>query len=234
MKWNKKYDYPSSSRSVLKGIRQYTLNNQILPSVTSIISLTKSSSEKEALASWQLRVGKEESMRIKNSAAQRGSEMHLFIERFLRGQENLDLFKDDENIQSKKMANLIIEEGLRNNLSEINGVECTVYYPGALGFAGTSDLIGIFNNVPSVIDFKQKNSIMKESYESLQTYFTQLGAYSLAHNTIFNSNITQGVILLATTDLVYQIFRIQDEKLIEYQNKFLDRVKQYYSIINKS
>ena len=55
MKWNKKYDYPSSTRSVLKGIRQYTLNNQILPSVTSIISLTKSSSEKEALASWQLR-----------------------------------------------------------------------------------------------------------------------------------------------------------------------------------
>ena len=75
---------------------------------------------------------------------------------------------------------------------------------------------------------------MNESYESLQTYFTQLGAYSLAHNTIFNSNITQGVILLATTDLVYQIFRIKDEKLIEYQNKFLDRVKQYYSIINKS
>ena len=51
---------------------------------------------------------------------------------------------------------------------------------------------------------------------------------------MFNSNITQGVILLATTDLVFQIFRISDEKLIEYQNKFLDRVKQYYSIINKN
>jgi len=234
MKFIKKYNYPSSTRSVLKGIRQYTLNNQILPSVTSIISLTKSSSEKEALASWQLRVGKEESLRIKNSAAQRGSEMHAFIERFLRGQENLNLFEEEKNIQSKKMANLIIDEGLRDNLTEINGVECTVYYPGALGFAGTADLIGVFNNINSVIDFKQKNSIMKESYESLQTYFTQLGAYSLAHNTIFNSNITQGVILLATTDLVFQIFRIQDEKLIEYQNKFLDRVKQYYSIINKS
>ena len=233
MKWNKKYDYPSSTRSVLKGIRQYTLNNQILPSVTSIISLTKSSSEKEALASWQLKVGKEESMRIKNSAAQRGSEMHAFIERFLRGQENLDLFKDDENTQSKKMANLIIEEGLRNNLSEINGVECTVYYPGALGFAGTSDLIGIFNNVPSVIDFKQKNSIMKENYDSLQNYYTQLGGYSLAHNTVYGSNITQGVILLATTDLVFQIFRIRDEKLKEYQQKFLERVEAYYSLINK-
>ena len=49
------------------------------------------------------------------------------------GQENLDLFKDDENTQSKKMANLIIDEGLRNNLSEINGVECTVYYEGDKG-----------------------------------------------------------------------------------------------------
>ena len=71
---------------------------------------------------------------------------------------------------------------------------------------------------------------MKESYDSLQTYFTQLGGYSLAHNTIYNSNITQGVILLATTDLVFQIFRIRDEKLIEYQNKFLERVEQYYVI----
>ena len=62
-------------------------------------------------------------------------------------------------------------------------MELNVQYSieGDKGFAGTSDLIGVFNDVPSVIDFKQKNSIMKESYESLQTYFTQLGAYSLAH-----------------------------------------------------
>ena len=101
--------------------------------------------------------------------------------------------------------------------------ECVVHYPGPKGFAGTSDLIGIWDNIPSVIDFKQKNSIMKESYDSLQTYFIQLGAYSLAHNTVYGSSITQGVILLATTDLVFQVFRINNEKLIEYQNKFLDK-----------
>ena len=76
-------------------------------------------------------------------------------------------------------------------------------------------------------------AIMKENYDSLQNYYTQLGGYSLAHNKVYGSNISQGVILLATTDLVFQIFRIKDEKLIEYQNKFLERVDQYYELISK-
>ena len=74
---------------------------------------------------------------------------------------------------------------------------------------------------------------MKENYDSLQNYYTQLGGYSLAHNKVYGSNISQGVILLATTDLVFQIFRIKDEKLVEYQNKFLERVDQYYELISK-
>ena len=234
MKWNKKYNYPTSSRSVINGSRHYTLNNQILVSVTSVLKMTKSESEKASLKAWQDRIGFKESLRIKNEAAQRGTEMHSLIENFLLGRSNLNLFEQEkEKSHPQKMADLIISEGLKNKLSEINGVECVLYYPGPMGFAGTSDLIGIWDNIPSVIDFKQKNSIMKESYDSLQTYFMQLGAYSLAHNTVYGSSITQGVILLATTDLVFQVFRINNEKLIEYQNKFLDKVEQYYSIINK-
>ena len=80
---------------------------------------------------------------------------------------------------------------------------------------------------------QEQYNIMKESYDSLQTMFMQLGGYSLAHNTVYGSSITQGVILLAPTELIFQVFRINNEKLIEYQNKFLDRVDQYYSLINK-
>ena len=234
MKWNKKYNYPTSSRSVINGCRHYTLNNQILVSVSSVLKMTKSESEKASLKAWQDRIGFKESLRIKNEAAQRGTEMHSLIENFLLGRSNLNLFEQEkEKSHPQKMADLIISEGLKNKLSEINGVECVLYYPGPMGFAGTSDLIGIWDNIPSVIDFKQKNSIMKESYDSLQTMFMQLGGYSLAHNTVYGSSITQGVILLATTDLIFQVFRINNEKLIEYQNKFLDKVEQYYSIINK-
>jgi len=234
MKWNKKYNYPKSSRSILNGSRHYNVSNQILPSVTSILSLTRSDSEKASLAAWAERVGKSESLRIKNTAAARGTEMHQKIEDFLLSRDNLNLFEEDEGDEknkAKKMADLIIDEGLKPSLSEINGVECVCYYSGSNGFSGTSDLIGVFEGVESVIDFKQKNSIMKESYESLQTYFTQCGAYSLAHNKTYGSNITQGVILLATTDLVFQIFRVKGAKLIEYQNKFLERVEKYYSIV---
>ena len=233
MQWNKKYNYPSSTRSILNDSRMYTLNNQIYPSVTSILQMTKSESEKASLKAWSERVGFKESLRIKNEAAQRGTQMHNLIENFILKKHNLELFeKEKEESHAQKMADLIISEGLKDKLNEINGVECTVYYSGPKGFAGTADLVGVYENIPSIIDFKQKNSIMKESYESLQTYLIQLGGYSLAHNTAYGSSITQGVILLATTDLVFQIFRINDEKLIEYQNKFLDRVDQYYSLIN--
>ena len=61
MKWNKKYNYPSSTRSIYQGHRHYALNSQMLPSVTSIIEMTKTDREKESLASWKQRVGEKES-----------------------------------------------------------------------------------------------------------------------------------------------------------------------------
>ena len=234
MKWNKKYNYPAKNRSVINNSRHYKINNQMLPSVTAILSMTRSESEKESLAAWKARLGEQAADRVRDVAALRGTAMHGIIEAYLLARNNLELFEQEkEKTNAQKMADLIISDGLKNKLSEINGVECTLHYPGPKGFGGTADLIGVYENIPSVIDFKQKNSIMKESYDSFQTYLTQLGGYSLAHNTVYVSSITQGVILLATPDLVFQVFRINNEKLIEYQNKFLDRVDQYYSLINK-
>ena len=118
-------------------------------------------------------------------------------------------------------------------VNEVHGVECPIYYDSPKGWAGTADLVATYESQLSICDFKQKNSIMKESYSSYHEYMTQISGYSLAHDKLFGSTITQGVILLATTDLVFQIFRIDHEKLKEYQQKFLDRVEQYYSLINK-
>ena len=234
MKWNKKYNYPSSTRSIYKGHRHYALSNQMLPSVTSIIEMTKTDREKEALAAWKSKLGAKESSAISSAATKLGSEMHSNGAQFLFGKDNLNLFEDEkEKSKSKMMSDLIIEEGLRDKLEEIHGVECVLYYPGPKGFAGSADLIGMYSGVHYVIDLKSKSSIMKENYDSLQNYYTQLGGYSLAHNKVYDTNISQGVILLATTDLVFQIFRIKDEKLVEYQNKFLERVEKYYSLINK-
>ena len=40
MRWNKKYDYPTSSRATEDGIRRYVLGEAKLPSVTSILDAT--------------------------------------------------------------------------------------------------------------------------------------------------------------------------------------------------
>ena len=89
----------------------------------------------------------------------------LILESYLRGRENLELLEfEEENNLAQKMADLIIAEGINGKLDEIHGVECTLYYPGPRGFAGTADLVATYESQLSICDFKQKNSIMKESY----------------------------------------------------------------------
>ena len=227
MKWNTKFAYPKSTRSLINGSRHYSLDGSNLPSVTTILSATKSEEDKAAILAWKQRVGTVEAERIKKEASARGSSMHSYIEQFLYGKLNQELLED--NNKSKKMAEEIIDNGLKNKLLEIWGSEATIYYPGK--YAGTADCIGVYEGKETILDFKQSNKPKKEEY--IEDYFLQIGAYSLAHNTVYNSNITQGVILLCTVDRLFQDFKIEGNELINFQNKFLERVEKFYHLINK-
>ena len=178
MKWNTKFSYPKSTRSLINGSRHYSLDGSNLPSVTTILSATKSEEDKAAILAWKQRVGTVEAERIKKEASARGSSMHSYIEQFLYGKLNQELLED--NNKSKKMAEEIIDNGLKNKLLEIWGSEATIYYPGK--YAGTADCIGVYEGKESILDFKQSNKPKKEEY--IEDYFLQIGAYSLAHNTV--------------------------------------------------
>ena len=212
---------------MINGSRHYSLDGSNLPSVTTILSATKSEEDKAAILAWKQRVGTVEAERIKKEASARGSSMHSYIEQFLYGKLNQELL-DDVN-KSKKMAEEIIDNGLKNKLLEIWGSEATIYYPGK--YAGTADCIGVYEGKESILDFKQSNKPKKVEY--IEDYFLQIGAYSLAHNTVYNSNITQGVILLCTVDRLFQDFKIECKDLVNFQNKFLERVEKFYQLINK-
>ena len=227
MEWINKFTYPKSTRSIVNGSRHYNLGGSNLPSVTSILKATQSEEDKAAIDAWKERVGHKEAERIKNEASSRGSSMHSYIEQFLLGKFNLDLL-DEEN-KSKKMAVEIIDNGLKNKLTEIWGAEATVYYPGK--YAGTADCIGVYEGKETILDFKQSNKPKKEEY--IEDYFLQIGAYSLAHNTVYNSKITQGVILICTVDRLFQDFKIEENELKNYQNKFLEKVELFYQIIGR-
>ena len=222
MERNSKFTYPKSTRSIINGSRHYLIDNSRLPSVTSILSATKSDEDKAGIAAWKERVGHKEAERIKIEAANRGSSLHKFLESYLLDKLNMDLLEEDN--QAKKMAEKIIENGIKNKLSEIWGIEATLYYPNK--YAGTADCIGVYEGKETIVDFKQSNKPKKKEY--IFDYFLQLGAYSLAHNIIYNSKITQGVVLLCTVDNLFQDFKIEDEQLIQFQNKFLEKVEQFY------
>ena len=228
MKWNNKFNYPKSSRSIENGMRKYLFNDVKLPSVTSILQATKSEEDKAALENWKQRVGHKEANKIKTEASSRGTSMHSYIEDFLRGRINESFFESNEKY--KNMAKEIIDRGVKGKLEEIFGMETVLHYPEK--YAGTADLVGIYQGKEAIIDFKQANKPKKVDY--IQDYFLQLGAYTLAHNVVYKTNITSGVILLCTVDNLFQDFKIEGAELLMYQNLFLGRVKKFNEMNNIS
>ena len=226
MIWNNKFNYPKSSKSIENGLRKYQFDGEKLPSVTSILQATKSEEDKASLENWKQRVGYTEANKIKNEASNRGTSLHSYIEDFLRGRINESFFESSE--QYKNMAKEIIDKGIKGKLEEIYGMETALHYPGK--YAGTADLVGIYQGQETIIDFKQSNKPKKVDY--IQDYFLQLGAYTLAHNVVYKTNITSGVILLCTVDNLFQEFKIEEAELLMYQNLFLARVKKFNELKN--
>ena len=228
MKWNNKFNYPKSSRSMEYRMRKYLFGKEKLPSVTTILQATKSEEDKAALENWKQRVGAVQANKIKTEASNRGTSMHSYIEDFLRGRINESFFESNE--QYKNMAKEIIDKGIKGKLEEIYGMETTLRYPHKYG--GTADLVGIYQGKEAIIDFKQANKPKKVDY--IQDYFLQLGAYTLAHNVVYKTNISSGVILLCTVDNLFQDFKIEGKELFMYQNLFLGRVKRFKEMNNLS
>jgi len=224
MKLNFKFNYPKSIRAYHNGQRLYDVNSEKLPSVTTILNATKSEREKAKLEEWRKRVGTKAADLISKQALSRGSSMHDFLEKFILNQLNLDLLGD--NSLEKQMADQIIENGLRNDLSEVYGVEATLYYPRK--YAGAADLLGVYMGKETILDFKTGNKPRRDEWND--EYYLQLGAYSLAHDKVYGTNIKQGVILLCTKDLMFQRFIVDAERLKDCQKRFLERVELYKSM----
>ena len=55
MKKNNSYRYPKTVREMVEGQRHYVLNEEKLPSVTTILSATQSDEKRESLAKWRER-----------------------------------------------------------------------------------------------------------------------------------------------------------------------------------
>ena len=221
MKWNKRFTYPKSVRSLKDGQRHYDVGNEKLPSVTTILAATQSDEKRESLAKWIAKKGKIEAERVKNEAANRGSIMHSILEHHINGNNILDMTETGQG--AYRMAAVIIDKGF-DNLDEIWGSEVVLSYPGL--YAGQTDLVGVYQGRESIIDFKQSNKPKREEW--IEDYYYQGVAYATAHDCIYGTNIEQAVIMMCTPDLFYQQFVLNGSRFRQYKWLWLWRLSEFY------
>ena len=121
------------------------------------------------------------------------------------------------------MADVVIDKGL-SHVNEIWGSEIALYYPEL--YAGATDLVGIYKNAESIIDFKQTNKPKKAEW--IEDYFLQLAAYAMAHDQIYNTCVDQGVILMCSKDGFFQKFTSTGKEFTRYKHRFLRKIDEFY------
>jgi genome maintenance exonuclease 1 len=220
LKRENKYDYQKYTRQEEHGSRTYNVGEKKIPSVTTILSATQSEEKKASLDRWRERVGYQEAQRITQQAATRGTEMHYVLENYIDGKGYLNL--SSEGAQARLMAHEIVQN--LEKLKVVWGNEVSLAYDDR--WAGATDVVGLYDDQPTIIDFKQSNKPKREEY--VEDYYYQIAAYSLAHKKQYGS-ITQGLICICTKDKLYQEFKMNEVKLSEYEDKWLERVEKYHN-----
>ena len=174
----------------------------------------------ESIAKW--RDGWERKRkRIVDEAAARGTAMHKILEKYILGEGYLD--ETTVGKQAHNMALQVIQQWI-SNVTEYYGTECTLYYPGL--YAGQTDLVAIHKGEDAIIDFKQTNKPKRREW--IEDYCLQLAAYAMAHNFIYKTKITKGVVMMCSKDNYYQEFVIEGAEFQKYKHNFLRRVDEYY------
>ena len=207
------------------GIRYYITPEGRFPSVTSILSLLP----KPALENWRTILGKEAD-KIAAERAVVGSVCHYrILSRYsIRLIEPPKVF-----LPWKDLEKWLKELNMRAEICEILWDELELEIEDAIcehtmisykhRFAGTADLIGKVNGIPTILDIKTGNNIHRE-------YFLQLAAYFLLANEN-EITIDRGAIVhlpVYSDELIGKVVWIKKEELSWFSAEFLNLVKEFY------
>ena len=215
------YEYPTLERVDLEIGRHYLdSTKKPVPSVTTVLSGTSKSTD--ALIQWRNRVGNEEAERIIKQSTDIGTAVHEAIENYLNGAywNNFDETHDQQLAQ--KISTKFINDGLKG-ITEIWGLEVGLLLDNL--YAGTADCVGMYENIPTLIDFKTAKKIKKREW--IEDYFLQGCAYANAHNVMFGTNIEQIVILMVDRNSDFQEFIVRPTEFKFLTRKWKNRLIEF-------
>ncbi len=214
------------SETLHNGKRTYFTPDGPATSVTTILSTLPH----PELDRWRERVGESEAFRVSKEATDIGSRMHDRLEHYVKDEEYIDTGIPEEAF-AKRMFQLVKTTGL-SRVSEIWGVEVALYCHNL--YAGRTDLVGVYNGIPSIIDYKTSKFFKSSKY--LDQYRLQLCAYAIAHDEMFGDmGIKQGVLLIGTRpnpeyNIPAKLQRviIPEREMEEYKVKWMDIVENFH------
>lgn len=212
-----KYPYKELTRVATDHGRLYDVGGpDLLPSVTTILSHVM---DHPWLDEWRARVGGEEANRIVEESVKIGQGMHDLLESHYTG-----MTVGKVPPLSRIYADVIKKKGL-SRVSEVWGVEAPLYFPGL--YAGTSDLIGVHDGKPSIMDYKNSRRDKKE--DDIEAYYLQLCAYSAAFKELYGEDIRRGVIFMMSRSGKYLEFVIEGSNFDFWMDKWFNSVEDYYT-----
>lgn len=187
-RYNPIFEYPEmESITEDNGKRRYLTPLGWAPSVTTILG----SLPNPGIDAWKARVGPEEAKRVSEEATIIGKSLHDRLERYVKGETEIPPETDLDRMAFRMFTSMKMF-GL-NRLEEVWAVEAPLHCYDL--YAGRTDLLGVYNGVGSIIDYK--NSRRKKTAEYVHHYKLQTAAYAASHECMFDFPIHQGVILVA-------------------------------------
>lgn len=192
--------------------RFYNCEGKYYPSVTTVLSKM---SDDDGLQQWRDRVGEEEANKITKQSTDRGTELHLMIEKYLQGEEYKPRYPFVK----------FMFPTIKPYLDRITDVKCQEYplYSHKLKLAGTVDCVGSYEGLPSIIDFK--NSNQNKTKEDIWNYFTQTTLYSVMFKERFGLTYPNLVVIMATEKMKGLVFV---DHVSNYLDDALTLMKNFY------
>lgn len=221
---NRLYHYREIERvTAPNGFRHYVCpdTGEKLPSVTTILDKT---ADKQHLIEWRERVGEEAAERIKKEATGLGGLMHTHLENWVQGiarPGGTNLVRQ----MASRMADVIIKRGLPA-VEEVWGMEVALHFPYL--YAGTTDLVGVWNGKPAIMDYKTAKKL--RTRDQIVDYFNQGVAYCLAHNWQFDTDIKTVVIFMVDRDCNFREFVLEGGEFNRTCDQWQERLDVFHEM----
>ncbi len=183
------------------------------PSVTTVLG----AKEKQGLLDWRNSLGPVKADRETKRSSDRGTAVHLMVERFLNN--------ESDPTKHQRIEHIVEFNSLKLLLKNINNImlQESALYSDDFRIAGRVDCVGEYQGKLSVIDFK--TSTNSKPQQAVTDYFLQTTAYAIMVEELYDIVIDDLVIIMSVEKGVPLVFK---GKVDDYIAPLAHRINNYY------